>query len=68
MPQSIEIRAPFLDTELVNLALSVEGRWKIHNNEPKYILKKALGDLLGPEVLYRKNAVSMCRFVNGQEK
>lgn len=54
MSQSIEIRAPFLDRNLVSLALSLEGRWKIHKGEPKYILKKSLEGLLPNEILYRK--------------
>ena len=54
MAHSIEIRSPFLDYQFVNLALSVPGQWKIKNGEPKYILKKALGNLLPAETLYRK--------------
>lgn len=54
MAHSIEIRTPFLDTDFVNLALSVPGSLKIKNNEPKYILKKSLEQELGHELLYRK--------------
>ncbi len=54
MAHSIETRAPFLDFELVNLALSIPGKYKMQNGEPKYILKKSLERILSPEILYRK--------------
>ncbi|HNQ61383.1 MAG TPA: asparagine synthase (glutamine-hydrolyzing) [Bacteroidia bacterium] len=54
MAHSIEIRCPFLDTNFVNLALSVDGSMKSRGYEPKYILKKSLEKILPAEVLYRK--------------
>lgn len=54
MAHSIEIRCPFLDYNLVNLALSLPGRYKIKNGTPKYILKKSLEKILPHETLYRK--------------
>ncbi len=54
MAHSIEIRTPFLDTDFVNLALSVPGSWKSRGAEPKYILKKSLESILPAEILYRK--------------
>jgi asparagine synthase (glutamine-hydrolysing) len=54
MAHSIETRAPFMDYELVNFALSIPGRHKIKNGEPKYILKKALKKILPDEILYRR--------------
>jgi asparagine synthase (glutamine-hydrolysing) len=54
MAHSIETRAPFLDYELINFALSVPGKYKVVNGEPKYILKKALERILPHSVLYRK--------------
>ncbi len=54
MAHSIEIRTPFLDYEFVNLALSVPGKFKIKNGEPKYIFKKSMEKILSPEILYRK--------------
>lgn len=54
MAHSIEIRTPFLDYRLVEHALSIPPSWKQRNGEPKYILKKSLERLLGPDVLYRK--------------
>lgn len=54
MKHGIEIRSPFLDYQLINLALSIPSGYKIKSGEPKYILKKALEPLLSQEILYRK--------------
>lgn len=54
MAHSIEIRCPFLDSNFVNLALSVDGLWKTKGGEPKYILKKSLEGMLPADILYRK--------------
>ena len=54
MANSIEIRSPFLDYELANTALSISSKYKLKNDEPKYILKKALEKVLPHEILYRK--------------
>jgi asparagine synthase (glutamine-hydrolysing) len=54
MANSIELRAPFLDYQLVDFSLSIPGAWKMRNGEPKYILKKALEKMLPHETLYRK--------------
>lgn len=54
MANSIEIRTPFLDYEFVNSALSVPSKYKLVNDEPKYILKRSLERILPNEILYRK--------------
>ena len=54
MANSIELRSPFMDYEFVTFALSVPGKFKLMNGEPKYILKKALEKILPRETLYRK--------------
>lgn len=54
MATSIECRVPLLDTKLVEQAARMPSRFKIHGRELKYILKRALGGLLPPEILYRK--------------
>lgn len=56
MAHSIELRVPFLDHEVVNLALSIPGDRKLPGGEPKGILKKSLEGLLTKETLYRKKA------------
>jgi len=54
MANSIEVRNPFLDYNVINKALSVPSEFKIKNEEPKYILKKSLERILPHEILYRK--------------
>src|SRR5258708_25947130 len=54
MAASIESRVPFLDHPLVEFAARVPDRLKIHGGTQKYILKKAVEDLLPPNITYRK--------------
>jgi asparagine synthase (glutamine-hydrolysing) len=54
MANSIEIRNPFLDYNVINTAFSIPARYKTKNQEPKYILKKSLERILPNEILYRK--------------
>jgi asparagine synthase (glutamine-hydrolysing) len=54
MSASIESRVPFLDHELVEFAAGIPHHLKIHHGEGKYILKKAVEDLLPHDLLYRK--------------
>jgi asparagine synthase (glutamine-hydrolysing) len=54
MACSIESRVPFLDHPFVEFAMRVPDRLKIHGSTQKYILKKAVEDLLPGEIIYRK--------------
>ncbi len=54
MACSIESRVPFLDHPFVEFAMRVPDRLKIRGNTQKYILKKAVEDLIPAEILYRK--------------
>jgi asparagine synthase (glutamine-hydrolysing) len=53
MANSLEVRSPFLDHEMVALGLSLPAPLKIAGNEGKAVLKRALEPLLPREVLYR---------------
>jgi asparagine synthase (glutamine-hydrolysing) len=53
MAASLEMRAPFLDYELVEWGLSLPAPLKIQGAQGKYILKKALEPLLPHDLLYR---------------
>ncbi len=53
MAASLEMRAPFLDHALVSWGLSLPARLKIRGREGKYVLKRAMEDLLPREILYR---------------
>jgi asparagine synthase (glutamine-hydrolysing) len=54
MACSIESRVPFLDHHFVEFAARVPDSLKIHGKTQKYILKKAVEDLIPGEILYRK--------------
>ncbi len=53
MMNSLEVRAPFLDIELVDFARKIPSEYKYRNGQTKYILKKALEKILPREILYR---------------
>jgi asparagine synthase (glutamine-hydrolysing) len=53
MATSIESRVPFLDHEFVEFSTRVPERLKLHGKEGKYIVKKAVEDLLPREIVYR---------------
>lgn len=54
MAHSQEVRAPFLDHELIEFAISVPWNIRSNNGEPKYMLKKALAAILPPDILGRR--------------
>lgn len=53
MANSLEARSPFLDQELVELAAKVPAGLKLKQGQGKYILKKAVEDILPKEIIYR---------------
>jgi asparagine synthase (glutamine-hydrolysing) len=53
MMNSLEVRAPFLDIELVDFVRKIPHNYKYRNGRTKYILKKALEPILPYEILYR---------------
>ena len=53
MANSLEVRSPFLDRELVEFAVSLPTSLKIRGRERKYVLKKALEDRVPHENMYR---------------
>ena len=61
MTGSLEARVPFLDHKLVEFSMDIPQSWKVKNNEPKYLLKKAVEDLLPHDLIYRKKRVSARR-------
>jgi len=54
MATSLETRAPFLDTDVMELAFSMPGDLKIRNGDRKWILKRALRGVLPDRILTRK--------------
>jgi len=68
MSTSIEARVPFLDHKLVEFTMDIPMEWKIKGGETKYLLKKALEDLLPNEILYRPKmgfAAPMAEWLRG---
>jgi asparagine synthase (glutamine-hydrolysing) len=53
MAVGLEARVPFLDHRFVGLAMSIPSALKTKNGTLKYVLRKAVQDILPPEVLAR---------------
>lgn len=54
MANSLEVRAPMLDHRFVEFVATIPSALKLHGQEKKYILKKALAPYLPADILYRK--------------
>lgn len=54
MAVSLEARTPFLDWRMMELAFRIPGDLKLRNGETKYLYKKAVRDLIGDDLAYRK--------------
>jgi asparagine synthase (glutamine-hydrolysing) len=60
MASSLEARVPYLDNEVVDLALAMPSRFKVRGGVRKWILKRAFAGSLPPQVLQRgKEGFSM---------
>ncbi len=57
MAHSIEGRVPFLDHRLVELAFRLPPESKVRGTQPKDVLRRALADVLPPEVLQRRDKI-----------
>lgn len=56
MAANLEVRVPYLNKELLDLAVRIPSRLKIKGLKRKFILKKAVERILPKEVIYRKKA------------
>jgi len=54
MANSLEVRAPILDKEVIEFAATLPSSLKFKDKEKKYILKEAFKPLLNDDILYRK--------------
>jgi asparagine synthase (glutamine-hydrolysing) len=54
MANSLEVRAPLLDKDMVEFAATLPSGMKFKNGEKKHILKEAFKPLLPDGILYRK--------------
>jgi asparagine synthase (glutamine-hydrolysing) len=70
MAHSLEARVPFLDHRLVELVFSLDGSQLIRRGETKSVLRRALSDLLPPEVARRRDKLGFVtplgRFLQGR--
>lgn len=53
MAHGLEVRVPFIDSEVVPYVLSLPGSWKVDSQRPKPFLIDAMSDLL-PEPIWRR--------------
>ena len=65
---SVEGRVPFLDYELVDFSYNLPAKLKLRGLTTKYILKKALENILPKEILYRKKQTFHAPIENWIEK
>jgi len=71
MACSLEVRAPFLDHELVEFVMGLPASLKLKGLTSKYILKKAVKGILPDEVIQRKKkgfGVPIAKWVKGPLK
>ncbi len=71
MAHSLEVRAPLLDHELMELTASIPAALKLRGTNGKYILKKALEKILPDTVVQRKKmgfAVPLARWFRNELK
>jgi len=71
MACSLEVRAPFLDHELVEFVMGLPSGLKLKGITSKYILKKAMKNFLPNEVIQRKKkgfGVPVAKWVKGPLK
>jgi asparagine synthase (glutamine-hydrolysing) len=53
MMNSLEVRAPYLDVDLVDFVRRIPHRYKYRRGSTKYLLKKSLETVLPNKILYR---------------
>ena len=54
MMNSLELRSPFLDIELVDFIRKIPFHYKYRLGQTKYLLKKAVEPILPKEIIYQK--------------
>lgn len=72
MAHGLEARVPFLDLPLVELAATIPSNIKFKDGTMKHVLKRAMGDLLPPEIAKREDKmgfpVPLLEWFNGPLK
>jgi asparagine synthase (glutamine-hydrolysing) len=69
MANSLEVRCPLVDHVLLEFAASIPSEMKMRGFRGKWLLRKALGDLLPHEILYRRKrgfGIPHARWLRGE--
>jgi asparagine synthase (glutamine-hydrolysing) len=69
MAVSLEVRAPMLDHEFLELTAKIPSSMKLRGTCGKYIFKKAMADILPHDILHRRKqgfAVPLARWFRGE--
>ena len=53
MANSLEVRPPFLDYRIINLAFSFPSKWKVNGKKSKKILMDTFSDFIPPSIINR---------------
>jgi asparagine synthase (glutamine-hydrolysing) len=71
MMHALEVRAPFLDREVVEFLTSLPASYKLHGFTTKYILKDLMKDKLPYDIVYRKKkgfGIPVAEWISGDLK
>lgn len=68
MAHSIELRVPFLDKEVMELAKNIPSRYRVNDIDTKYVLRQAAHQELPEEWAKRPKLGFQCQFVTGYVK
>jgi asparagine synthase (glutamine-hydrolysing) len=65
MAHSLELRVPYLEREIVELAARISGGIQARGGQEKYVLRRALAPLLPPEITWRRKRPLQMRVTPG---
>lgn len=71
MANSLEVRAPILDKDVIEFSATLPSSLKFNDGEKKYILKEAFKPVLPHDILYRKKmgfSVPLATWLRGELK
>ncbi|MFH0876011.1 MAG: asparagine synthase C-terminal domain-containing protein [archaeon] len=71
MLNSLEVRVPILDNDMIDFAASVPPNLKLNGITTKYLLKKSMSKFLPKDILYRKKqgfSIPMKLWINNELK
>lgn len=54
MAHALEVRVPILDHQVMEYAAQVPACYKLRNGEGKYIFKKAVHEIVSPQIIHRR--------------